>query len=129
MAYGGGIAFLVVLALWLYCIFDVIGTDESLMRNLPKFAWLFIVIILPTIGSVAWLALGRPLGAGLRPGEGRQRASGPSPPRARPPVGPEDSPEFMAGFEDERRRLQQWEEELRRREDELRKRDQGEPEA
>jgi len=50
---------LVMLALWIFCIIDVITTDESQMRNLPKLAWLAIVLLLPDIGSIAWLVAGR----------------------------------------------------------------------
>ncbi len=62
------IGFLLI-AFWIYCIFDVIATDEVLVRSLPKLVWLFIVVVLPTIGSIAWLALGRPVFAGWRPGD------------------------------------------------------------
>src|SRR5258706_16010238 len=49
-----------LLALWLFCIIDVIVTDEFRIRNLPKFGWLLIVLMLPDIGSIAWLIAGRP---------------------------------------------------------------------
>jgi hypothetical protein len=89
---GLGIVPLAVIALWLYCIFDVIASDEALVRNLPRTLWLILVIFLPTIGSVAWLALG-----------------------------PEDMPEFPTrADEDRERRLREWEEDLRRRERGLR---------
>ena len=42
-----GVGLLLLLALWLFCLIDVITTDESLCRNLPKMAWIFIVFILP----------------------------------------------------------------------------------
>ena len=71
MIFGDGIIGLALLGLWIFCILDVISTDDVLCRNLPKFFWLFIVIILPDIGSVAWLVLGRPLGAGFRLGSSR----------------------------------------------------------
>ncbi|MCU1592937.1 MAG: hypothetical protein JWO12_329 [Frankiales bacterium] len=58
----GGFA-LVLLALWVYCIFDVITTDESRVRNLPKGLWIVLVLILPDIGSILWLIAGRPTGA------------------------------------------------------------------
>jgi Phospholipase_D-nuclease N-terminal len=58
--YLDGAAGLVVLALWLYCLLDVITTDEALVRNLPKMAWVFIVIFLFDIGAIAWLIAGRP---------------------------------------------------------------------
>ena len=122
---GGGLFAVAVLALWAYCIFDVISTDESLMRNMPKVLWLVVVILLPTVGSVAWLLLGRPLGAGLRPGD----TSSYSRPRPRPSprsVAPDDDPQFLARLDEEAKRLRAWEDDLKRREDDLRRRDEDE---
>lgn len=119
---GGGLVGVALIALWAYCIFDVISTDEALMRNMPKVLWLIVVIVLPTVGSVAWLLLGRPLGAGLRPGD----TSTYSPPRSRPrPLAPDDDPQFLARLDDETKRLKAWEDDLKRREDDLRRRDEG----
>ena len=129
---GGGLVGILLLALWAYCIFDVIATDESLMRNMPKILWLIVVIVLPTVGSVAWLLLGRPEGAGLRPGDtSTYRAPLSSRPQREPrlgpgPVAPDDDPAFLARLDDETKRLKAWEDELRRREDELRRREEGE---
>lgn len=128
---GGGVFGLVLLAFWLWAIFDVISTDESMVRNLPKFAWLMLVIFLSSIGAVAWLLLGRPEHAGFRPGDTtpRTRRSG--------SLGPEDEPAWAR--EDARRaryaeldeeldrrleekRLAEWEAELRRREADLEQR-------
>lgn len=50
---------LILLGLWLFCIIDVITTPESECRNLPKIAWLLIVILLSDLGSIAWLVAGR----------------------------------------------------------------------
>ncbi|MCQ4119082.1 PLDc N-terminal domain-containing protein [Rhodococcus sp. FXJ9.536] len=55
---------LVTLLLWVYCLVDVITRDESDVRHLPKVLWLLIVLVLPTIGSLVWLFVGR--GAGVR---------------------------------------------------------------
>lgn len=117
MLYGEGIIGLAILLFWIYCIFDVISTDESLVRNMPKFVWLLVVIFLPTIGSAAWLILGRPQKAGLTPGNTSYRR-----PRAAP-RGPEDSPEFMSGLDERSRELKRWEDDLKRREEDLRKRE------
>jgi hypothetical protein len=51
---------LLTLALWVFCLIDVISTDEYRMRNLPKPAWVLIVLLVPTVGSIAWLVAGRP---------------------------------------------------------------------
>jgi hypothetical protein len=55
-----GTAALVVFVLWLYCLLEAITADESQVRNLPKIAWVLIVIFLFEIGAVAWLIAGRP---------------------------------------------------------------------
>ena len=121
---GGGLVGVLLLALWAYCIFDVISTDESLMRNMPKILWLVVVIVLPTVGSVAWLLLGRPEGAGLRPGDTSTFKAPRTPRLARPTsVAPDDDPAFLARLDDETKRLKAWEEDLKRREDELRRGD------
>ncbi len=118
---GGGLIGILLIALWAYCIFDVISTDEALVRNMPKVLWLVVVILLPTVGSVAWLVLGRPVGAGLRPGDtAPYRPSPRSAPRA---LGPDDDPTFLARLDEETRRLKAWEEDLKRREDDLRRQD------
>ena len=57
---GGGIVGLAVLALWIYCLYNVVTTDESDCRNLSKLVWLLIVLFLPLIGSIIWLVAGRP---------------------------------------------------------------------
>lgn len=110
----------VVFAIWVFAVFDVIATDEVLARNLPKGMWLIVVIFVPLVGSLAWLILGRPLYASWTPGGGQ--VTGPS---ERPRyVAPEDRPDFgrSAGgpsAED----LRRWEDDLSRRERELRRRD------
>ncbi len=48
-----------MVGLWLFCIIDVSTTRESQIRNLPKIVWLFVVIGLPDLGSLAWLVAGR----------------------------------------------------------------------
>ena len=119
---GFGFVPLVLLALWVYCIFDVIASDETLIRNLPKGMWLVIVIFLPDLGSLAWLALGRPLYAGWRPGDTSTRKS------PRRMVGPEDRNDFPAR-QDPEERLRAWEENLRRREEDLRGKGDEDPKA
>jgi hypothetical protein len=79
------------LTLFVYCLFDVIATDKELARNLPKIAWVFVIILVPLIGPIAWLVLGRPKGGALLPGTST------APPRrgATRPTAPDDDPEFL----------------------------------
>lgn len=127
MIFGGGLLAFALLALWIYCIVDVIATNESLIRNLPKLVWLLIVIFLPTIGSIVWLLLGRPERTGFAPGDSTYRAE---PRSTRPPdhstrrslgtMAPDDDERYLAELDDRTKRLRDWEADLRRREDELR---------
>jgi hypothetical protein len=55
-----GVVGIVLLFIWAYCLYDVITTDDGLVRNLPKLAWFVIVLVLFDIGSVLWLCFGRP---------------------------------------------------------------------
>ena len=121
MIFGEGFLGIALLFLWVFCIFDVIASEATIVRNLPKLVWLLIVIIVPDVGSIAWLILGRPRGAALSPGATWSRRQAP---RRSPwgPVGPEDSPHFLKSI-DEQRRLKAWENDLRRREEELRNKD------
>ena len=57
---------LAILALWLFCLIDVIVTDDYRIRNMPKSVWVLVVVLLPTVGSVAWLVAGRPGISSLR---------------------------------------------------------------
>ena len=125
MILGEGVLGIALLFLWIFCIFDVISSEPELVRNLPKLVWLLIVIVVPDVGSIAWLILGRPRGAALSPGATWSRPSRPQ--RAQEPVGPEDSPHFLKSI-DEQRRLKAWEDDLRRREEELKRKDDDERE-
>lgn len=112
-----GLTGLLLLGLWIWAIFDVIATDEAMIRSLPKGVWLLLVLIMPAIGAVAWIALGRPANVGWRPGDTNYKT-------VRRTVGPEDRAdwnrsreEMRREFEETDRRLQ--EERDRRREEML----------
>ncbi|WP_306362254.1 PLD nuclease N-terminal domain-containing protein [Nocardia sp. CC227C] len=51
---------LITLALWVYCLIDVITAPESGIRHLPKGGWLLVILLVPTVGALLWLILGRP---------------------------------------------------------------------
>ncbi|WP_169949887.1 PLD nuclease N-terminal domain-containing protein [Microbispora sp. H11081] len=86
---------LALLALWLYCLFDVITTPAQDVRNLPKFLWVLIVVFLADIGALTWLLVGRPRREpAVHPaGAGGWARSGEA------PRGPDDDPEFLRTLE------------------------------
>jgi hypothetical protein len=131
----GGIVAVLLIGFWIWALLDCIATDSSLCRNLPKGMWLIIVLLLPDIGSLAWLLLGRPEKAHWRPGSTDYQAP-------RRPVGLEDEPRYsrpatvtdrqsaeldaqLAQWEAKKpdEDLDAWETELNRHEAELRRRE------
>ncbi|OCW87521.1 hypothetical protein A8M60_01785 [Nocardia farcinica] len=54
-----GLIYLVILVI---ALIDIINTDDAAVRGLPKFAWVILVVMLPLIGALVWLAVGRPVG-------------------------------------------------------------------
>lgn len=138
-----GLFGIALFALWVYAILDVIATDSILVRNLPKTTWLFLVIFVPSVGAIAWIALGRPPYAGWRPGDTETRSTRPQQPRATRQryVAPEDRDDWAARTAPnsgskpstsdsesnaaKERRLMEWEAELKRREGGLGEADRG----
>ena len=59
MLFVDGVLGLVLFALWVFCLIDVITTDEVLCRNLQKTWWVLIVLLLFDVGAVLWLVAGR----------------------------------------------------------------------
>ncbi|GIG38900.1 PLDc N-terminal domain-containing protein [Cellulomonas phragmiteti] len=82
-----------VVAFTVYCVFDVLGSDERTRRGLPAPVWLLVVLALPVLGGVVWLVVSR--------GTPRTGTAGP---RSRGPVAPDDDPEFLFRLEQEQRR-------------------------
>jgi hypothetical protein len=124
-----GIFGLALLALWIFCVFDVIAADETLVRHLPKMFWLMIVLFIPDIGAIAWLLLGRPEGAAWTPGSTDYR-------KTRRPVGVEDDPGWAPSSSpssppparDEKAEfLEAWEADLQRREEQIRRQPPDDP--
>lgn len=50
---------LLVLAGMIFALVDIIIRDQSQVKHLPKVAWVFLVILLPFLGTVLWFAIGR----------------------------------------------------------------------
>lgn len=91
----------------IYSLIECAQTEKYKVRSLPKGAWILLILLLPIIGAVLWLFFGRPKKADptTQPQRGR---------------GPDDDPQFLRNLEERRRqkeherRLQEWENELKR---------------
>jgi hypothetical protein len=94
-----------VLVIFVYGLVDVIRTDGRLTRGISKPAWIVVMIVLPVIGAILWLLIGRPRGASPQQSQ-------------RHPAAPDDDPDFLRNLE-ARRRNQAEAERLKRLKDEL----------
>ena len=66
MLYFGGLFGLFTFGLWLFCLVDVITTNDGDVRNLPKIGGVLLVLFVPLVGSIAGLVAGRPDRAAAR---------------------------------------------------------------
>ena len=88
----------VLVAFTIFALIDLLMTEKSRVRALNKPLWALIIIVLPALGGILWLALGK-------------SRSGPSTPARS--MAPDDDPAFLKGLgrdkeQDERiRRLEQ----------------------
>ncbi|WP_406862427.1 PLD nuclease N-terminal domain-containing protein [Streptomyces sp. HUAS MG47] len=118
--------YILPIALTIYAVIDCLNTPEDEARHLPKIAWIFIILLFWIVGPIAWFAAGKmrraPAG-GRTPSEWHRN-------HRNEWVAPDDNPEFLKSLRDENKKdeslLKDWEADLRRREEELKKRDQGE---
>lgn len=97
-----------VTVLWVYSIVNCVLTPDSAVRGIPKAAWLVVIVLLPLLGSVLWLGVGR---------------SAPRPPQPGTAVSSPRGYSAMASDE----RIRRMEEDLARLEQEDRRNDDQEP--
>ncbi|MDG4823430.1 PLD nuclease N-terminal domain-containing protein [Asanoa sp. WMMD1127] len=118
-----GLLFVAQLVLAVAALISCLSADEGEIRALPRIAWVLIILFFPLVGGVAWFVAGRPeprRAAGQwRPGSGFPESERPR------QKAPDDDPEFLKSLNQRRKEdaelFEQWEADLRRREEELRK--------
>lgn len=87
---------LIEIGLLLYCLIDCIQAPDGTLRNLPKWGWIILIILVPWIGPIAYLIAGRPRRDGTS--GGRPWATSPRPDLTgyrQAPRGPDDDPDFL----------------------------------
>lgn len=121
--------FLAQIILAVCALISCLSTEESEIRALPRLVWVLIILFFPLLGSIAWFAAGRPAHAATtrstwRPGSGFPESQRPR------PIAPDDDPAFLRSLgeqsEQDQEMFARWEADLRRREDEIRRREAGE---
>ncbi|RIQ35681.1 PLDc_N domain-containing protein [Jiangella rhizosphaerae] len=112
----------VAIALLVYALIDCLQTDSARFRSLNRVAWAAIIVLVPLVGPILWLAIGKLRDRPQRPA---------APPRR--PLAPDDDPEFLRHLREtdakHERMLNQWEADLRRREAEIKRKKEAEARA
>jgi hypothetical protein len=85
-------------ALHIYALIDLVRAESASVRFVPKWLW-FVLWVIPVLGPVAWLAVGRPRVGPAPGGGGGGGGVGPRPPRG--PVAPDDDPEFLKRLDEQ----------------------------
>ncbi|MER7750599.1 PLD nuclease N-terminal domain-containing protein [Kitasatospora sp. NPDC097643] len=121
------------LALWVWAFIDCLSTPEDEVKHLQKPLWVIIVLLFPPLGPIAWLVAGKRRGLRVAAEGGPDDRARADRPGLRPdgrPLAPDDDPEFLASLKKSDKEhedmLKQWEADLRRREQELRGKDEPE---
>lgn len=91
-----GALFLAELVLLVYCVLDIVATPSAGVRTLPKLVWAALVVLVPLVGGVGWLLVGRPVAAQPSLPAGRA-ATYDRPARAAAPA-PDDDEAFLRGL-------------------------------
>jgi hypothetical protein len=95
----------IAIAFTIYTFVDVLLTDRSRVRAFPKALWSVVVLLLPVIGGLLWLFVGK-----------ARRTAG----SATRPIAPDDDPGFLSTLNhDEIAKRAEQDERLRRLEQEL----------
>lgn len=117
--------YILPLALTIYAFIDCLNTPEEETKHLPKVVWVIIILLFWIVGPIVWLFAGKV----RRPASARGRAGG--------WVAPDDNPEFLKSLKrdgsdddsaprDDDAVLDELEADLRRSEEEPKKRERDE---
>lgn len=86
----------------IYSFFDCLRSDPRDIRGIKRGPWIVVILLLPVIGGILWLTLGRP----------RYAPASSQPSRGK---GPDDDPNFLRQLDEKRRaeaaeaQLEEWE--------------------
>ncbi|MEU0135599.1 PLD nuclease N-terminal domain-containing protein [Streptomyces sp. NPDC006296] len=147
--------YILPLALTIFAFIDCLNTPEDEAKHLPKIAWVFIILLFWIVGPIVWLVAGKtrqaPAG-GLGPSRGRRSGwvapddnpdflkslkdekpgkaekpgtAGTEPEKPEPEAGTTEAGSGKAEGGRTESALRDWEADLRRREEEIKRRESG----
>jgi hypothetical protein len=85
---------LLLFGLVVYSVIGIVRSEDSERLNVPRALWVLLVVLVPLLGSIVWIAVST-----------THRATQPPARRAsRGPSAPDDDDEFLWRIDEERRR-------------------------
>ncbi|MFE5775794.1 PLD nuclease N-terminal domain-containing protein [Brachybacterium sp. NPDC056505] len=103
-----GVLAIASIGLTIFALADCVQCENAQLRGLPKWAWIVLIVLLPWVGPLTWLLVGKdredgtagPFGPrGWQPGQGGAGSS----PRPRP-LAPDEDPDFLRKLDEDIRR-------------------------
>ncbi len=92
---GKALLIMVAVVLLVYAFFDLVAAPRDRVKVLPKALWFPVVVLIPFVGPLLWIATG--LGGKAEPPKPPGGSYGW--PGGRPPAkGPDDDPDYLRGL-------------------------------
>ncbi|NMA76044.1 MAG: PLDc_N domain-containing protein [Actinomycetales bacterium] len=89
-----GIIAVLSIALTVFALADCVQTEDDKIRGLPKWAWIVLIVLIPWVGPITWLFVGKDRAS--PEGHGRPRRQG--------PLAPDEDPDFLRKLDEDIRR-------------------------
>jgi hypothetical protein len=95
------VGYLLLIGLVVYCVIEIVRSEDDERLGVPPALWVLLVVLVPVLGSIVWLAVSRTRRAQRAPaksgwGTASRNASG--------PTAPDDDEEFLWRLDEERKR-------------------------
>lgn len=92
-----GILAVLSIALTVFALADCVQTQDDKARGVPKWAWIVLIVLIPWVGPLTWLFVGKERSWG-------RGSSGSPGPRRDGPLAPDEDPEFLRKLDEDIRR-------------------------
>lgn len=89
-----GILAVLSIALTVFALADCVQTKDDEVRGVPKWAWIVLIVLLPWVGPITWLFVGKDRSWGAGGGQ----------PRRKGPIAPDEDPDFLRKLDEDIRR-------------------------
>lgn len=89
-----GIIAVLSIALTVFALADCVQTEDDKIRGLPKWAWIVLIVLIPWVGPITWLFVGKD----------RSDSGGGGRPRREGPLAPDEDPDFLRKLDEDIRR-------------------------